>query len=166
MAENTQPVERIASPQLSEAKVTKRAELRRDSRSWPSKNRSATNLQSASQKKVIGSGNVRNHRCLTTKQLSVSKLAPCQRHKDNLSKVEPILTIPLIEPRTASLTGAFARRTDPSVNSFDVEDKPVSRSILASSADPLQFCKTTFERPPRAQIGGENCRSSYRPRTL
>jgi hypothetical protein len=46
--------------------------------------------------------------------------------------------------------GPCAKNFNQSVNSFDLEDKPVSQSILASSADPLQLSKTTFERPKKA----------------
>jgi hypothetical protein len=38
-------------------------------------------------------------------------VAPCQRHKDNLSKLEPIFTALLLTPWTAGLMEAVARRT-------------------------------------------------------
>jgi hypothetical protein len=47
------------------------------------------------------------HRCPTAKQLSVSKRAPWQRKKDNLSKLEPIFTVLLIEQRIAGLMEAL-----------------------------------------------------------
>jgi hypothetical protein len=51
-----------------------------------------------------------NSRCLTAKQLSVSRVPPCQRRKDNLSKLERIFTALLLALRIPGLMEALARR--------------------------------------------------------
>jgi hypothetical protein len=67
------------------------------------------------------------------------------KKKDRFSKLESIFTVLLATADHWFHRRPYAKNSDQSINSFDLEGKLPSQFILVPWAHPQPFCKTAFD---------------------